>query len=108
MPLLPWPLQSALEPVVTPHHEPPGSGVHGVSEVQTGRQLSNTSVGGSCQAAHAGCPVQCGEMVCLMGEGETLQGAAPLQGWLLCLAARIGADADLSLGRVVGKGAGES
>lgn len=43
-----------------------------------------------------------------MGEGETLQGAAPLQGWLLCPAAGIGADADLCLGRVVGKGAGES
>lgn len=26
--LLPWPLRSALEPVVVPHHEPAGSGVH--------------------------------------------------------------------------------
>lgn len=73
-------------------HEPAGSGVCGVSGAQTGGQLPNSSVGGNCQVP---CAVWGDARVCLMGQGETLQGAAPLQGWLLCPAAGIGTDADL-------------
>lgn len=90
--LLPWLLWSALEPVVAPHHEPVGSGVHAAPR-------------GECQAAYAGCPaVARGDAgACPMGACQTLQGAALLQGWILCPAAGTGANVGLWLGRAVGK-----